>query len=296
MAGASLGRAHSKDLGSATSGIRLLGTDAVISGRRLIVNPPTFRVVADLEHAIEQLADRFRIFAQAQERAILAREASMRMRGLFFASVSHDLKSPLNAILGFAELVAQESLAPEQAESLEVIRRRGRELLALIETILDAARVEAGQLSLVVDTVATSDLMGDAIRKARELASAPTVEVVGEIGEEVGTVDVDRLRLGRALGTLIAYGIRHAQEPVVRVRATRYETSVRIYVEVPSRAVGYSDLAETLSGTGTSPRLHRGLALGVSLARSVIELHGGRVRAVGRSAVAAAFAVTLPQR
>src|SRR5262249_56857985 len=103
-----------------------------------------------LERAIELLAERFRVFARAQERAILAREAGTRTRGLFFASVSHDLKSPLNAILGFAELVRQDTLTPGQAESLEVIDRRGRELLALIETILDAARVEAGQLALVV--------------------------------------------------------------------------------------------------------------------------------------------------
>src|SRR5678815_287025 len=105
-------------------------------GGRLSVRPPRFSVIGELESAIERLAERFRVFARAQERAILAREAATRMRGLFFASVSHDLKSPLNAILGFAELVRLEPLTTGQAESLDVIARRGRELLALIETCL----------------------------------------------------------------------------------------------------------------------------------------------------------------
>ena len=74
------------------------------------------------------LAARFRVFAQAQERAISARKATARMRGLFFASVSHDLKSPLNAILGFTELVRKsETLSAGQSESLSLIDRRGRE-------------------------------------------------------------------------------------------------------------------------------------------------------------------------
>src|SRR4030095_2481752 len=150
--GSMLGTALCRDLRAATRAGRELGTEAVLSGGTRVVRAARFRMVARLGRAIEQLAARFRIFAKAQERSIDARQAAARMRGLFFASVSHDLKSPLNAILGFTELVRHsEELSPGQAESLELIDRRGRELLALIETILDAARVEAGQLSIMMD-------------------------------------------------------------------------------------------------------------------------------------------------
>ena len=121
-----------------------------------------FRMVARLGQAIEQLAGRFHVFAKAQERSIHARQAAARMRGLFFASVSHDLKSPLNAILGFTELVRRTELSPGQLESLDLIDRRGRELLALIETILDAARVEAGQLSLLLEAAEVTALLEEA--------------------------------------------------------------------------------------------------------------------------------------
>jgi len=146
--GALFGRALADDLANATRSVRLLGTENVMRGSAQIARPARFAVVADLGRAIEELTERFRVFAGAQERALDARAAAQRMRGLLFASVSHDLKSPLNAILGFAELVSQDELTAAQRESLELITKRGRELLGLIETILDAARVEAGQLNL----------------------------------------------------------------------------------------------------------------------------------------------------
>lgn len=293
--GGALGRAHSLDLEHATEGIRLLGTEAVIRGGRLSVRPPRFRAVGELEDAIERLAERFSVFARAQERAILAREAAARTRGLFFASVSHDLKSPLNAILGFAELVRLETLTPGQAESLDVIERRGRELLALIETILDAARVEAGQLSLIIEPTKTSELFGDAFAKARDLGGDRTVEIVGEIGEGVSELTVDRVRMARALATLVALAARQARLASVRVRtAADCKGFATIEIEVASRR-GAQHLARMLTAAG-QPRggEHRGLALSLSLARSIIELHGGTLAAVQTSGGSPAFLVRLP--
>lgn len=292
--GGALGRAHSLDLEHATEGIRLLGTEAVIRGGRLSVRPPRFSVVGELEGAIERLAERFRVFARAQERAILAREAATRTRGLFFASVSHDLKSPLNAILGFAELVRLETLTPGQAESLDVIDRRGRELLALIETILDAARVEAGQLSLIIDREKTSELFGDAFAKARDLGGDRSVEIIGEIGDGVSELTVDRVRMGRALATLVVLAARQARLASVRVRAAADGKGfANISIEVASRR-GVQRLQRMLAAAGQpGGGEHRGLALSLSLARSIIELHGGSLTAVETSSGSPAFVVKL---
>lgn len=293
--GGALGRAHTADLQHATDGIRLLGTEAVIRGGRLVVRPPLFKVVGELEDAIERLAERFRVFARAQERAIFAREAATRMRGLFFASVSHDLKSPLNAILGFAELVRMEPLTSGQAESLDVIARRGRELLALIETILDAARVEARQLSLVVERTKTSELFGDTFTKARELGSDRDVEVIGEIGDGAGELVVDRIRMARALATLVLFAVRQARAAAVHVRATADGSGyVNIEVEVPGRR-GSGDLSRLLAAV-SRPGVgeHRGLALGLSLSRSIVDLHKGTLSAVESTSGAPAFCVKLP--
>ena len=296
LLGYGLGRTYATDLSHATHALRLLGTEVVLSGRGLQVRPARFRVVASLQLAIEQLAGRFRVFAQAQERAIDAREAATRMRGLFFASVSHDLKSPLNAILGFAELLRLEPLTEGQSESLDVIERRGRELLALIETILDAARVEAGQLTLLIESATVSDLFSDAISKAKELAADRSIDVVGEVVEGVSKLNVDRLRAPRALATLIAYAMRQTQRSPVRIRASYgAEEQVRIDVEIVNRRLSVRHL-ERLLAPAAQPRgqEHRGLALGLSFVRSVIEQHGGSVQPRRLDEETTAFSVTLP--
>ncbi|MFO0571317.1 MAG: HAMP domain-containing sensor histidine kinase [Polyangiaceae bacterium] len=297
LVGLGLGRVLHDDLRTATRGVRLLGTDSVIGGNTRVMRPVRFRLIEELGLAIERLADRFRIFARAQERAISARERAARMRGLFFASVSHDLKSPLNAILGFTDLVrATEDLTPGQTESVELISKRGRELLALIETILDASRVEARLLTLSREQVKVTDLFQEALAKGRDLGGDGDVEVVAEVVDGVPDLEVDRLRLTRALATIIGHALRSSERAYVRMRAAPSRAGgARIDVEVPSTRLTARELAGMLDpNPNPGEREHRGLALGLSLARAIIELHGGTVNVTDRGQKGSVFTVRLP--
>lgn len=280
--GALLGRNLLRDSRMATRGLSLLGTEAVLSGAAQVMDQPRFDVVRQLGTAIEGLAERFRVFAQAQERAIKAREAAARMRGLFFASVSHDLKSPLNAVLGFTELVRLEPLTAEQEESLDLIDRRGRELLGLIETILDAARVEAQQLQLLREPVAVRELLESARDKGRQLAADSRQDVVLAIESDLPALSADRLRLGRALAALIGHALRsQGQRPgVLQIRARRASGDVHARIEVPvsSKTHDTAQLEAMLNPDGVhGTREHRGLALALGLAHAVVRLHGGAI-------------------
>jgi len=291
-----IGRGLSLDLRNATRDVRELGTDAVIGGGLRVLGSARFRVVAELGAAVARLAGRFRVFARAQERSIDARNAAARTRGLFFASVSHDLKSPLNAILGFTEVVrGAQPVSQGQAESLALIERRGRELLALIETILDAARVEAGQLTLVLDGADTGVVLEQAVQKARDLVDDREVQVVIELTPGVHRVRVDRERLPRALATFVAYAMREAAAPSLRVVASPETAAwVRLDIEIPSErfdAVELSALLDPPDAPGAAE--HRGLALALRLGRSIVELHGGLVMA-SRRAGTGAFSLLLP--
>lgn len=284
--GGLFGRWLSADLVLATQGVRLLGTESVMRGPAHVARPARFEVVSGLGKAIEGLAERFRTFAAAQERALEARDAAQRMRGLLFASVSHDLKSPLNAIIGFAELVGQEPLTRAQRESLELIGRRGRELLALIETILDAARVEAGQLTLAPRPMVVAALVTEAVRKARDLTNDAGGEIAVEVPDDLPPVPVDAAYLTRAVGTIIAHALRTAAgDPtsrIVRVRAALAADPgdcISVDVEYGSRDVPPAELEALFARQVTSRG--RGLTLGLSLARSVIELHGGTIEVHG---------------
>ena len=169
FSGSRLGRRFVSDVGIATRAVRETGAADVLRGSR-VRREARFDSVILLMDAVDSLGGVFREFASAQERAIDARAATERMRGLFLASMSHDLKSPLNAILGFAELVSRSPLSAAQQESLTIIEQRGRELLTLIHTVLDSARVEAGELRVSPEWTMVGDVVMSAVLDARELA------------------------------------------------------------------------------------------------------------------------------
>lgn len=302
--GFGLARLLSRDLRMANRGVRMLGTDAALEGTR-VMRPARFRAVAELGSAIELLATRFRMFANAQERSILARGAATRARGRFFASVSHDLKSPLNAILGFAELCAREPATnAAQRESLELIMGRAKELLALIETILDAARAEAGQLQLSFAEERLESVLDAAISKARELVGITETLVSLDVPDGVPDVVVDRVRFSQALATFIGHALRTAERSAVRLLVEQEQPDpalplkkrrVTVYVEVPSAQFSALEL-ERMLRPEEHPGQHRGLSLAMRLAKSVIELHGGSVNVTGRTVREPAFAIELRGR
>lgn len=288
--GGAFGRMLAADLVLATDQVSSLGTDTVMKGKARVAGPARFAVVAQLGRSVEALAERFRVFAAAQERALQAKSASRRMKQLLFASVSHDLKSPLNAILGFSELVRDEPLSPSQAESLDLVQGRGRELLALIETILDAARVEAGQLSLSPTPVDIDDLVADALLTARNLCAAQDLEVIVEMARGIAPLVVDPTYGARAVAVLIAHAMQTAvgaRGRAIRVRGSlparaQYAggTLARLDIEYVAAANRPSLLEAQLAGKLTTGS-NRGMVLRLSLARTIVELHGGRVD-VGR--------------
>jgi len=218
-----------------------------------------------------------------------------------FASVSHDLKSPLNAILGFAELLSREELSAQQRESLALISTRGRELLALIEAILDTARVEAGQLTLLPRDTEVATIVTDAVRKARDLAGESEREVVVEVADGLPTVYVDPAYVTRALAVIVAHAMRSAaSDPtaaVLRIRAARHaERDDRVLVDLEHTARGMSAAElDGLFARRTTSR-GRGLTLGLSLARSIFELHGGSVEVDGAADRAPIVLCWLPIR
>jgi len=188
--------------------------------------------------------------------------------------------------LGFSELVAQEDLTPAQQESLSLIRKRGRELLGLIETILDAARVEAGQLDLVGRMMSVSRLVSEAVRKAHELASEAEVKMAVSVASELPMIPADPTYATRAIAVIVAHALRTgATDPTSRVGQIRASLpanpgdKICIDVEFVNRSVTRDELERLFARRATGRG--RGLTLGLNLARSVIELHGGSVEVDG---------------
>jgi signal transduction histidine kinase len=280
LLGSRIGRAFAADVALATRELEATGVADVLRGGR-IRGDARFRSVAALMRATDELGGVFRQFASAQQRAIDARAATERMRALFLASMSHDLKAPLNAILGFAELVSRGRLSDAQGESVGIIEQRGRELLYLIDTILDAARVEAGELTMAPDWALVDDVVTSAVLEARDLAVGLHIDVTGEIQPGVPRIFVDAARLAQALKAMILVAARFADHGHVIVRAAlpAIEERLRIDVEVTGRVIAAADRKKVFDAFTHADRArrHGSLGLGPSLARAIVALHGGGI-------------------
>ncbi len=295
--GSRIGRAFAADVALATREIESTGVADVLRGGR-IRGSAKFHSVAALMRATDQLGGVFREFASAQQRAIDARVATERMRGLFLASMSHDLKAPLNAILGFAELVSRGQLSAAQRESVGIIEQRGRELLYLIGTILDAALVEAGELTVSPDWARVDEVVTSAVLEARDLTLGLAVEITGEIQPDVPLILVDAVRLRQSLTAMILVATRFADHGHVVVRAAlpAIEARLRIDVEVTGRVIPAADRQKVFDAFTHADRArrHGSLGLGPSLARAIVELHGGGIEVETTEAGGTVFHMWVP--
>jgi signal transduction histidine kinase len=274
-----IGRAFGNDLALATRELDATGVADIIRGWS-IRQVPRFASVGALLRAADRMGAVFREFARTQQRSIDARASTERTRALFLASMSHDLKAPLNAILGFADLVSRGTLTEGQGESVSIIEQRGRELLYLIDTILDAARLEAGELTVAPEQTRVGDVVMAAIADARELTSGMQVGITGEIQPGVPSILADAPRLTQALTAIVLIASRFGEKGDVVLRAAMPAAGeqLRMDVEVTvSRASGDREKIVDAFKNPERARRHGGLGLGPSLARAIVELHGGRL-------------------
>jgi signal transduction histidine kinase len=292
--GLAFGRAVAGDLETAARQVRALGGGTAAP-------PPAprarFAVVAQLGDAASTLAERFRTFAEAQKRAVEAREASLRLRDVLFASVSHDLKGPLNAILGFCAVASAEPLGEGQLESITAIERRGRELLALIETILDAARVEAGHLTLLRVPCSVVTIARLALERGDDLGPLGAEPVVLEAANDLPQVHWDDARMVRALGAVVAYAKRLSPRGGVILRARAPDLStVELTVLEPSAGLSVRELNHVIEEgpMAFDPQRVGGLALGLPLADSIVNMHGGRLEVLDAPGGGLLFRLRLP--
>ena len=217
--GAQLGSALAGDVRLATEEITTMGAAEVLHGAG-VLGTPRLASVRELTDAIDRLGGVFREFARAQERAILARATTERMRGVLLATMSHDLKGPLNAILGFSALAGRSELGPAQRESLGIIEQRGKELLRLVENVLDAARIEAKNLPLEKQSAPLGDVVMAAVLDARDIAAELGRPI--ELGaglEALPSAEVDSGRLAQALTGLVVT-VAHVAGEKSEVRVT----------------------------------------------------------------------------
>jgi signal transduction histidine kinase len=228
-------------------------------------------------------------------------EEAVALRVRFIASMGHDLRSPLNAMLGFADLLLldpQASWTPSQKKSLSILRERTLDLLSLIDGMIDWARLEAGELVPAKQVCDAATLITRAVERAQEHSGARGLRVSLSLSPDLGAITVDSDQFVRALLGLMDHGTRADKGPTLTVTATRHSSQVRIEVADPSLVFREDDQAHLFEAFrpsfAPSGRRIAGLRLGTAVARSLMRAQGGDVWFERRPERGTTFVLTVP--
>ena len=243
-----------------------------------------------------------RLLARRYHEEKLKAEAASRSKTNFLAHLSHDIRTPLNHIIGFAELMRHQTYGPlgdaRYSDYVQSIKTSGEHLLASFATILDLAELEGGQKPLRSDPVAIDDLLDGVVQRFRAQASRAGILFV--LGEQSGAVvRGDKLGLNRMVGNIVENALRFTPSGG-RVTLNAYAARDGVVVEITDTGLGMSEerlasLSQPFAlGDSTFTREGVGPGLGISIARAIAELSGGSLAIDSSPSLGTTVAISLP--
>jgi signal transduction histidine kinase len=228
------------------------------------------------------ITDSVRIQRVLQEKNA-ALETAGRLKSEFIANVSYELRTPLNAIIGFAEILTNQYFGELNTRQLDYSRGildSSHRLLMLINDILDLATIEAGYMTLETDAVDVDTLIANVLSLYRERARKQGLNLEFECAEHVGAINGDEKRLKQALANLISNAFKFTP-PGGTVKLTASRRGDEVAITVADTGVGIAEEHQQRVfdkfERGNPQARQSGAGLGLSLVKSFIELHGGRV-------------------
>jgi PAS domain S-box-containing protein len=249
--------------------------------------------------------------ADVERNALLARESearrtaedAVRLKDQFLATLSHELRTPMSAVLGWLHLMKSGRLtAEQQAQALETIERNARLQHQLINDLLDVSRIITGRFRLDRDVVHPSVIIEAAVDAIRPQAAARRIAIRTTLPQAIVTVFGDPMRLQQVLTNLLVNAIKFSPDgAAIDVSMERRDDRVVITVADQGEGIASSALPYIFErfrqADGSITRRHGGMGLGLAIVRHILDVHDGTVAASsdgpGRGAT---FTVTLPAR
>ncbi|MEI6334695.1 MAG: PAS domain S-box protein [Methylococcaceae bacterium] len=235
------------------------------------------------------------------QRAKLGAEKANLAKSEFLSSMSHELRSPLNAILGFAQLLESDSPPPTllQTESINQIIEAGWHLLTLINEILDLAKIESGQTSLSQESVSLSDIIPECYTMMEPMAQQFGIQMLIPHVDAHHVICADRFRVKQVLINLISNAIKYNSQPgTVEVQCTE---NTQGYIRVSVRDTGAGlhpeqlmQLFQPFNRLGQESSNREGTGIGLVVAKQLVELMGGTIGVDSSIGGGSVFWIELP--
>ena len=231
-------------------------------------------------------------------------EIANKHKSQFLANMSHELRTPLNAILGYTELI-QDNIygeVPEKIqEVLERLEQNGRHLLGLINAVLDLSKIEAGQLTLSLNEYSIGEVVQTVYTSVEALAAEKKLDLNLKVPPDLSIARGDEQRIAQVLLNLLGNAIKFTDAGEVQVEVTE-DFGKTFLVSVTDTGPGLSKADQKIifqefqQADGSNTRKKGGSGLGLSIAKKIVEMHGGRIWVESDVGKGSAFRFTLPVR
>ena len=262
------------------------------------------RIEQELRESAESLRERVAERAQLLQSERSARrdaERASKIKDEFLATLSHELRSPLNAIIGWVRILEKRPSDPEMVnEGIAVISRNAKVQADLISDLLDMNRIISGKMRLEVSDVSLCDLVTEAIDAIRPAAEGKQLRLESHVEQLEHPVRGDGTRLLQVMWNLLSNAVKFTPKGgTIEVRLVRRGRQAEIVVRDTGSGIHPEFLPYIFDrfrqGDASITRAHGGLGLGLAIVKQLVELHGGGVRAESDGeGKGATFAITLP--
>jgi len=262
---------------------------------------------SELKSALKALDEATHRLERTNYMLTLARneaEEARRLKQQFAQTISHELRTPLNLIVGFTELMTQSPehyeapLPPAYMRDLSIVYRNACHLRSLIDDVLDLARIEAAQMSLMPEDVDPGVLVEEAVNTARSLAEVRGLQLHMMIEPALPHLYVDPTRIRQVLFNLLSNAVRFTEHGGISIAVRRQADSM--VFSVTDTGVGLAPesiervFEEFQQADGSTRRRHSGAGLGLAISKRFVELHGGRIWAESQLGQGSTFSFSLP--
>ena len=270
-----------------------------VIGTLTIIEDVTERVAREAELQA-QLEDRSRLLSNEK----LARneaERANRLKDEFLATISHELRNPLNAILGWAHMMRLGNLTPANVErAIETIYRNAKSQAQLVSDLLDVSRIISGKLRLDVRTIDLLQIVNAAVDSIRPATEAKNIRLQTMLDPAAGPISGDGDRLQQVVWNLLTNAVKFTPKGGrIQVKVQRINSHVEVVIADSGVGINKEFLPYVFDrfrqADASTTRIHGGLGLGLSIVHQLVELHGGSVSVHSEGeGKGATFTVTLP--
>ena len=211
--------------------------------------------------------------------------------------VAHDLRNPLNTIITSTDLLLQENLEPaRRTELLEAALRTGRRMNRLIGDLLDTVRMHSGKFTLEIEDVGVDTIFRQAVETFRPIAEKRKICLDAIPPADDVAVRADPFRVSQIVGNIVGNALKFTPENGrVTMRADASENHVTIHISDTGPGIAPEDIAHLFDDFWQARNDHRGVGLGLAIAKGVVEAHGGRIWCDSTLGRGSTFSFTLPR-